>query len=185
MTELAPLGNIAPNFGYEIFPLDENKPQLGELALSGPCVGLGYYNDMERTQKSFIQNPNKKYREIVYKTGDLVEKAKNGYLYFKGRIDNQIKHMGYRIELEEIESALNSLNYINEVGVIYEKLSAELGQIKAFVSLNDTTVNAQVILLDIKNILPQYMVPKSVNILDSLPKNRNGKIDRRQLMELK
>jgi len=185
MTELAPLGNIAPNFGYEIFPVDEKQPNLGELALSGPCVGLGYYNDSERTQKSFIQNPTKKYRELLYKTGDLVEKGKNSYLYFKGRLDNQIKHMGYRIELEEIESALNSLTYVNEAGVIYEKLSAELGQIKAYVSLNDASIKKEAILADVKNILPQYMVPKSVNILDSLPKNTNGKIDRRQLMELR
>jgi D-alanine--poly(phosphoribitol) ligase subunit 1 len=181
MNELAPLGYIASNFGYEIIASDNSDPNFGELALTGPCVGLGYYNDTERTSKSFVQNPTKKFNQIMYKTGDLVEKAPNGYLHFKGRADNQVKHMGYRIELEEVEAAFCTLAYVNEVGVIYEKLSAELGQIVAFVSLNDDKINTQLILDDVKKILPPYMIPRQVKILDVLPKNQNGKIDRNQL----
>src|ERR1700722_3685097 len=103
MNELATLGQIAPNFGYDIIPFDSQNINFGELALIGPCVGLGYYNDIERTEKSFVQNPKKKFRDIMYKTGDVVERTQNGNLHFRGRIDNQIKHMGFRIELEEIE----------------------------------------------------------------------------------
>jgi amino acid adenylation domain-containing protein len=180
MNELATLGQIAPNFGYEIIPFDPQNINFGELALTGPCVGLGYYDDMERTEKSFIQNPKKKFRYIMYKTGDVVERAKNGNLHFRGRIDNQVKHMGYRIELEEIEAAFNSLIYVNEVGVIYQKVSAELGQIKAFVSINEN-IKKDSIVLDLKNLLPPYMVPRIIEVLDSLPKNANGKIDRKQL----
>jgi D-alanine--poly(phosphoribitol) ligase subunit 1 len=181
MNELAPLGLIAPNFGYEILPADQSNLNFGELALTGPCVGLGYYNDPERTAACFVQNPNRKYNSLMYRTGDMVERAENGYLYFKGRVDNQIKHMGYRIELEEVEAAFSSLSYIHEVGVIYEKLNAELGQIKAFVSVDGNQIDPTTIVTDIRKLLPPYMVPRIVKVLEKLPKNANGKIDRKQL----
>jgi D-alanine--poly(phosphoribitol) ligase subunit 1 len=184
MNELAPLGYIAPNFGYEILPLDKNNIHFGELALTGPCVGLGYYNDPDRTGKAFVQNPNRKFHQLMYKTGDVVERALNGYLHFRGRVDNQIKHMGYRIELEEVEAAFSSLHYINEVGVIYEKINAELGQIKAFVSINENNKDNEIILGDIRKLLPPYMIPRVIRILQTLPKNANGKIDRKQLATL-
>jgi D-alanine--poly(phosphoribitol) ligase subunit 1 len=182
MNELAPLGHMAPNFGYEIIPLEEKNKNIGELCLSGPNVGLGYYNDPERTMKSFIQNPYKKFFQRIYKTGDIVERRANGYIYFKGRLDNQIKHMGYRIELEEIEAGINVLKYINETAVIYQKVNIELGYILAFISLNEPK-NESDILTDLRGILPTYMIPKKIIILEGLPKNRNGKIDRKQLVE--
>lgn len=185
MNELAPLGFMSPNFGYEILPQDNANSEYGELALLGPCVGLGYYNDAERTSASFVQNNKVQYHQVMYRTGDLVERAANGYLYFKGRADNQIKHMGYRIELEEVEAAFSSLAYINEVGVVYEKISAELGQIKAFVNLNNDTIEVKDIAEDLKKILPPYMVPRKIVVMPLLPKNANGKIDRKQLLTAK
>lgn len=185
MNELTPLGFIAPNFGYEILAENNEQSDFGELALLGPCVGLGYFNDAERTGKSFIQNRKAHYNQVMYKTGDLVERAANGYLHFKGRVDNQVKHMGYRIELEEIEAAFSTLQYIDEVAVIYEKINPELGQIRAFVSISDAGKESKHIVNEIRNILPSYMVPRSVSILASLPKNQNGKIDRKQLAEQK
>ena len=184
MNELAPLGNMAPNFGYSILPIDESNSNFGELALIGPCVGLGYYNDSERTNQSFVQNPSSRFRQLMYKTGDVVERAANGHLHFRGRVDNQVKHMGYRIELEEVEAAFSTLAYIDEVGVVYEKMSAELGQIKAFVSISSGDIPNSKIMSDVKNLLPPYMVPRVVTILDGLPKNANGKIDRKQLSKL-
>jgi D-alanine--poly(phosphoribitol) ligase subunit 1 len=181
MGELAPLGKIASNFDFKIIPMSGEKDNVGELALIGPCVGLGYYNDEEKTKSSFVQNTYVKYPQLMYKTGDIVEESKNGYLNFRGRVDNQIKHMGYRIELEEVEAAFSSLEYVNEVGVIYEKLSPELGQIKAFVSVNDIYKNEEEVLDDIRKMLPPYMIPRRLIILPILPKNQNGKIDRRQL----
>lgn len=182
MHELAPLGFMSPNFGYEILPINDDNTEYGELGLLGPCVGLGYYNDAERTAVSFVQNKKVSYHQIMYKTGDLVQRAPNGYLYFKGRVDNQVKHMGYRIELEEIEAAFSSLPYINEVGVVYEKLSAELGQIKAYVNLNNPLKEIKDIAEDIKKVLPPYMVPRKIVVMPFLPKNANGKIDRKQLL---
>jgi D-alanine--poly(phosphoribitol) ligase subunit 1 len=184
MNELAPLGFMAPNFGYEILPISQENSSLGELALIGPCVGLGYYNDSDRTSKSFVQNPKVSFNQIMYKTGDLVERMPNGYLHFRGRVDNQVKHMGYRIELEEIEAAFSTLSYVDEVGVIYEKINEELGQIKAYISVNKPGLEGTDISDDIKKILPSYMVPRKIVVLEILPKNQNGKIDRKQLKEI-
>lgn len=182
MQELAPLGLMAPNFGYEI--LKEGNTEVGELALVGPCVGLGYFNDPERTKKSFVQNPAKAFNQLMYKTGDLVEQAPNGFLHFRGRVDNQVKHMGYRIELEEIEAAFSTLEYVDEVGVIYEKINADLGQIKAFVSVNREDITDTEIADDIRKIVPSYMVPRKIILMRGLPKNQNGKIDRKNLKEM-
>lgn len=184
MNELAPLGFMAPNVGYEILSPQGTNKNLGELALSGSCVGLGYYNDAEKTAQSFVQNGNSPFFNRMYKTGDIVERAKNGYLHFRGRADNQVKHMGYRIELEEVEAAFNTLAYINEAGVVYEKISEDLGQLIAFVSLSEASKDVVHILDDIKNLLPAYMVPRKIKILEILPKNSNGKIDRKQLAQL-
>lgn len=183
MQELAPLGNIAPNFGYEILPLD-GSTDFGELALSGPCVGQGYYNDPARTAAAFVPNPEKGYHEILYKTGDLVQRDIQGLLHFKGRADNQIKHMGYRIELEEVEAAFNSLPYVNENGAVYQKISPELGQIVVFLSVNVSGIEPCQILEAVRQILPSYMVPKKLFIIEHLPKNKNGKVDRGQLRQL-
>lgn len=183
MNELAPLGHMAPNFGYEIIALDERTTNMGELCLTGPNVGLGYYNDEERTARSFVQNPYRKFFQRMYKTGDIVEKRDDGYIYFKGRVDNQIKHMGYRIELEEIEAGINVLNYVNETAVIYQKINADLGYILAFISVNEPK-NEGEIHAELQAILPPYMIPKKITILDVLPKNRNGKIDRKQLVAI-
>jgi D-alanine--poly(phosphoribitol) ligase subunit 1 len=178
MTNLAPLGFMAPNFEYLILDEAGNTADSGELVLGGPQVGLGYYNDSDRTAKSFIQNPlTGDFRKIMYKTGDLVRRGSDGMIHISGRADNQIKLMGYRIELEEIEAGFNSLDYINESCVVYQKFDDGMGQLNAFVSLK-ATVSVDSIRNDIKQILPAYMVPKRISVMDVLPKNQNGKIDR-------
>lgn len=184
LLNLAPLGYLAPNFDYELLIEGSSEVTgIGELALKGPNVGLGYYNDPERTANSFIQNPNNlSYLEIVYKTGDLVEVDDQGYLHFRGRCDNQIKHMGYRIELEEVEAAFNSLDYVNESAVIYKKIGLGLGRILAYVSLTQL-VDEKEIHHEVGRLLPEYMVPHKIHILDYLPKNKNGKTDRTVLQE--
>jgi len=184
MGNLAPLGFLAPNFDYVLMNPDANA-SYGELCLKGPNVGAGYYNDKERTLNSFIQNPyNDKYNEVIYRTGDLVQVDDNGYLNFKGRADNQIKHMGYRIELEEIESLLNTLAYVDEAAVIYEHINESLGQIVAFVATGAAKEPAEV-LSDLKLLVPEYMVPRKMYIFEQLPKNQNGKIDKVALKEIK
>lgn len=184
LKNLAPLGFLTENFEFSIIPLDKNVPEFGELFLHGPQVGLGYYNDPERTALAFIQNPQHSlYTDIGYRTGDLVCLDAQGLLHFKGRADFQIKHMGYRIELEEIEAALGTLPCAMECAVIYQKLGDGLGQIVAFAAL-DSALAAQDILFEVASIIPAYMVPRRLIVLDLLPKNANGKIDRIALQAL-
>lgn len=178
MQNLAPLGLLAQNFDFEILPLDETDQNFGELFLRGPQVGLGYYNDPERTAKVFIQNPRHSlYVDIGYRTGDLVHRDARDWLHFKGRADFQIKHMGYRIELEEIEAALNTLPAVTECAVIYQKLGEGLGQILAYAATS-SSMSSEELLHKIAAIVPPYMVPRHVIVMDLLPKNPNGKIDR-------
>lgn len=180
----APLGKIAPNFSYLILDYTEKKTAsniIGELCLLGPNVGKGYYNDPEQTQEKFIQNPyNIQYREIMYKTGDLVRyNYKTDNIYFIGRMDNQIKHMGYRIELEEIEAALNSLKYVSEA-IVLHGFFKKLSQITAVICLKESK-GEKGIYDDLMKILPRYMIPNRIFIEKILPKNPNGKIDRKYL----
>jgi D-alanine--poly(phosphoribitol) ligase subunit 1 len=186
MQALAPLGRINPNFDY--FILDEEgksvpEGEKGELYLAGPNLSIGYFNDLNQTHKKFIQNPEiNAYQEKIYKTGDLVYQ-KDRLLYFAGRTDNQVKHMGYRIELEEIESALNEIDYINQSAVIYERTNENYGKIIAYVA-----TKADITESDIKNrilnFLPKYMIPNIISIKSELPKNANGKVDKKKLYHL-
>lgn len=179
---LAPLGYLNPNFEGIVDPVDDlGDGNTGELLLGGPCVGMGYYNDPGRTNQSFVQNPHhSNYRDIYYRTGDLVRRDEMGQLHFLGRTDFQIKHLGYRIELEEIEAAFNHHVGVDESAAIYQVLGQGLGQIVAFVTGSNLEVES---LADgVRARLPHYMLPRRIVIIDGhLPKNANGKIDRHQL----
>jgi len=183
MSNLAPLGKLAQNFDYEILALDEQNPDKGELFLRGPQVGLAYYNDAQRSAQAFMQNPmHTRYADVGYSTGDIVLRDADGKLHFQGRADFQIKHMGYRIELEEIEAAINTLVEVSECAVIYKKIDHGLGQIIAYAATNVVSQSAD-LLARIAAIVPAYMVPRHLFFLDALPKNANGKIDRVKLSE--
>jgi len=177
---LPSLGPINQNFSYVVLDDNGNENDTGELVLLGPNVALGYYNDEEKTKTSFGLYTNKNhYRKRMYKTGDLVE-DKQGLLFFKGRKDNQIKHMGYRIELEEIEFALNSISYIDQSAVIYKRERVEYGKIIAYVaSAND--IDIKEIKDRLRKTLPKYMIPHDIIRMESLPKNPNGKVDKKTL----
>lgn len=184
-TGLPPLGRIADNFSYLI--LDGDAPiaegEAGELCLLGPQVGLGYYNDSERTQAAFVPNPlARKLPERMYRTGDLV-REEAGLLHFVGRKDNQIKHMGYRIELEEIEAAVNRLGYVIQAAVVYKRVREGFGHIVAYLAADDTVEEAR-LREDLKLSLPHYMIPNRFVVVRELPKNANGKVDRVRLREV-
>jgi len=184
MNSLAPLGQgLIENFSYLIIADDNNSVidnEIGELILCGEHVAKGYYNNTDETSKCFIQNPlHNDFIDICYKTGDLVQQDCNNLLHFKGRLDNQIKFMGYRIELEEIESNINSLSCVVECAVLYG-IKNENAQITAFV---DSKSQPKEIKNQLKDLIPPYMIPRKIIKLDSLPKSSNGKINRRQLSD--
>ncbi|MCA1632228.1 MAG: amino acid adenylation domain-containing protein [Acidobacteria bacterium] len=183
---LPPLGSIADNFGFLI--LDEEgrgvaAGETGELCLTGPNLGRGYYNDEARTGASFVQNPaNDKFRELMYKTGDLVRlDPADGKLYIQGRRDNQIKHMGYRIELEEIEGALNRLDYVSEAAALHTSVNG-LSRIVAVVAARQE-FDAERARAELRRMIPDYMIPSVFHREEALPKNPNGKVDRKGLAE--
>ena len=90
--------------------------------MAGTALALGYYNNREQTEKVFVQNPlNPRYPERIYRTGDLGYYGEDGELYFASRKDFQIKHMGHRIELEEIESAMNAVENVQRSCCIFQE----------------------------------------------------------------
>ncbi|MEO8066930.1 MAG: amino acid adenylation domain-containing protein [Flavobacteriales bacterium] len=186
LSELAPLGRLAPDFDFTLGAADNAERSSGELLLGGPQVGAGYYNDPERTAIAFVQDPRQPaYRKIMYRTGDLVQLGADGLLRFKGRVDNQIKHMGYRIELEEVEAAFSALPVVNEVGVVYKTAEPGTpGSILAYVNAIEG-VTPEGLATEVSAILPAYMRPRSIFVQHTaLPKNSSGKIDRQALKAL-
>lgn len=186
MKRYAPLGKKMINkFKYEIIKSDGKKAvngKKGELILKGVNVGLGYLNNKFETKKRFYLAPVKRNLKLRhYRTGDIVYKDKKSKLiYFVSRADNQIKFMGHRIELDEIEIALNKIKNIKRCVVTFGKKN------------NTYEITAWVILKNQKNCdftkevakdLPNYMIPRKFNFIKDLPINPNGKIDKIKLKE--
>lgn len=183
MVGLPTLGHLNPNFDYRIVDEQGNDASCGELCLIGPNVAAGYFNDPERTMAAFftLAEP-RRYMKRMYRTGDLV-REEAGRLYFVGRKDNQIKHMGYRIELEEIEHALMKVPQVNQAAVLYHRTHAAYGKLIGFVSCAES-LDERTVLNDLAALLPEYMVPNRLFVMPELPKNPNGKVDKHQLRSL-
>ena len=179
--KILPLGEISNNIDYYLLDNNNNlinDERIGELYLGGENIAKGYYNDINSTKKSFIQShKHNKYIQLFYKTGDLVIKHQN-QLNFIGRKDNQIKRMGYRIELEEIEFALNSVDYISESAVI----SITENDIIKIIAIVDSNVENKIsIIQNLRCKLPKYMLPDDIIFMKNILKNNNGKINRKLL----
>ena len=153
----------------------------GELCVRGTSLAMGYYNNPEKTAAAFVQNPlNHSYPEIIYRTGDIVYTNQYGEIVFKGRKDNLIKHMGYRIELDEIEHiVINTLKIVKNGCVVYNKDKKEI----TLFYENETEITPAEFRNKIGSMLPKYMLPTVYHRLDCLPRNTNGKIDRLALKQ--
>ncbi len=180
---LPTLGQLNPNFDHRILDENDNDAAEGELCLIGPNVAAGYFNDSQRTAGAFytITDANR-FMKRMYRTGDLVKEV-DGLINFVGRKDNQIKHMGYRIELEEVEHALVMLPKVDQAAVIYQRASSAYGKLIAFVASFET-VDGKDLLSDLGRFLPEYMIPSKLIVMKKLPTNQNGKIDRQQLSSI-
>lgn len=180
--EPLPIGKPAYNTGILI--LNEggqsvSSGEIGELYIKGSGLALGYYKNPEKTREVFLQNPlNESYLETVYRTGDLVKINEYGELMYMGRKDFQIKHMGYRIELGEIETAVNSLPDIQMSCCLYDD------EKKKIVLVCQGALSDKEILNFLKEKIPQYMLPQAVILMERMPLNANGKIDRTKLKEI-
>jgi D-alanine--poly(phosphoribitol) ligase subunit 1 len=178
---LPPLGRLNPNFDYRIVDEENRVTHIGELCLIGPNVAAGYFNDLERSAASFLTLTEPRcFMKRMYRTGDLVQEI-DGILYFIGRKDNQIKHMGHRIELEEIEQALVKLPYVSQAAVVYQRANTAYGKLIGFVACSET-ITEQVLLTALAKLLPEYMIPNRIIMKEELLKNSNGKVDRHLLL---
>lgn len=180
-TGLVTLGPVAENFSAVVLA-DGHAAQpgeTGELCLLGPQLGLGYMNDPERTAAAFASSPlHGRWNERMYRTGDLVRLDPDGKkLHFVGRADNQIKHMGYRIELEEIEAALSRVSGVVQAAVVQKQGRGAVKILVAFVAAIHE-LDERDLRRGLEQLLPHYMIPQRFDVRTHLPKNANGKIDR-------
>lgn len=181
--EQLPIGKPFPN--EKVFLLDEHGCEVtetgavGEICVSGTALALGYLNSPEQTDRAFVQNPlNRSYPERIYRTGDLASYNADGDLCFAGRKDFQIKYMGHRIELEEIEAAINSIPEVSRACCSFDAVNHRI------VSFYCGDAEPRQLKKSLYGILPRYMIPAAFRRLDALPLTLNGKIDRKLLMSM-
>lgn len=180
--ESLPLG--VPFRNVEILVLsEENKPvgdgEIGEICVRSPSLAYGYYNDHEKTDEVFIQNPfQSSYPERIYRTGDLGRYNDYGELIFIGRKDSQIKRNGNRVELGEIETAASANRSVKECACVYDNVKRKL--VLFFTGEIEETEIEKIM----RETLPQYMLPDRYEKIQSMPHNGNGKIDRIMLKEM-
>jgi amino acid adenylation domain-containing protein len=171
----------------QLYILDENRnvvPQgaAGELYIGGDGVTAGYLLRDDLTQAAFVSALQMPDAGIIYKTGDLVRLGFDGKLHCLGRIDNQVKLRGFRIELAEIETVLLSLPGVAKAVAL---LSSDRSSLLAVVECaEDAKISVEQIAQHGKAFLPAYMVPSRIIIVDALPLTPNGKIDRRAVADL-
>ena len=186
-TEAIPIGKACA--GEELLILDEHlrpvgRGEIGELYIGGVGLTRGYWRDEEKTMAAFVPDPRAPDSgRGVYRTGDLCRLGEDDLVYFLGRKDTQVKSRGYRIELGEIEAALATLEDIREgavVGVETERFEG-VAICCAFVPAGEQ--NGNDVRQQLRHLLPPYMLPSRWRVMSSLPKNANGKIDRRALRE--
>lgn len=183
------IGRIWRDFYFSIGRTSEKKinSSKGELIIYGPNISQGYVGDPVQTKKSFLPNSKKlsKNKFLGYKTGDIVKNyGKNKNLYFVGRKDTQVKVMGYRIELNEIELSLNQIKNVNEAIVFVSSVNNYNNKIIAVISIKNKRLNKEMIYKELRKKLPYYMIPSNIYLVSNLIKNANNKIDRTKIKKI-
>ena len=176
--EPIPIGRPFDNTEIMLIDDEGKAADEGEIFIRGTCVTMGYYAAPDRTAEAFVQNPlNSVYPETVYRTGDIGRRNEHGELVFVTRRDSQIKHMGHRIELGDIEAAALGEDRVARACCTYDK---ERKRIVLFYVGNIESAELQ---RSIGALLPRYMIPAICEKLDVMPLTDNGKIDRKGLRE--
>ena len=185
------MGKAIPNVEVMVVAGDGSlcRPgQVGELVHRGPLVSLGYWNDPERTAFRFRpapgQPPGLPNPELAVWSGDSVKMDDDGYLYFVGRMDEMIKTSGYRVSPAEVEEVVYDSGLVSEVaaiGVPHQRLGMGIVLIAKPKNVGEEPTDE--LLAHIRSQVPNYMVPLAVYWRESLPRNANGKLDRRAMSE--
>lgn len=155
--------------------------ESGELLIEGPGLSVGYLHKPEKTAQAFIDHPTKKDTKL-YKTGDIVRLLDNGNIEFVGRNDHQVKIRGHRVEIGEIEDKMLKIPFLKEVAVIPKQVKNQEKELFAFyTSKTNTTIDKSTIFQELKNTLPDYIIPSYFIQLEEMPIAPTGKIDRKLL----
>jgi len=178
--ENIPIGRAFPN--CSVFLLEGDAPvqdgDSGEICVAGSCLALGYYNAPAMTERAFVQNPlQRAYREYIYRTGDI-GRIQNGQLIYLGRRDAQIKHMGHRIELTEIELCANACAGVSAAACVYDGDGARIALFW------QGSADAKTVFAHLREKLPKHMLPAVMEKTDIFPQTRTGKIDRKALLAI-
>lgn len=180
--EAVPIGIPFRNTG--ILLLDETgqvvpEGEMGEICVRGAGLALGYYKNPGKTDEVFVSNPSQPYiPERIYRTGDLGKQRPDGVYTFHGRRDFQVKHMGHRIELPEIEAAALSLSGIDGVCCLYKPGKEQIWLFYA------GQAQKRELAVFLRDRLPSFMVPRKIVKLEALPKTASGKPDYPTLKEM-
>jgi amino acid adenylation domain-containing protein len=185
LRERVPLGRPINN--VHIYVVDEQLRPVplgapGEIVFSGVCVGRGYINDPERTQRAFMPDPHRPGQRL-YRSGDYGRWLPEGKLEFLGRRDSQVKISGFRIEIGEIENRLLRVPGVREAAVVVTERADRSKQLVAFYS-GQRPLDARVMRDQLGEALPSYMVPSAFHWREALPLTGNGKVDRKTLTAL-
>jgi len=183
--ERVPLGRPINN--VRVYVVDEHLSPVplgapGEIVFSGICVGRGYINDPERTQRAFLTDPHREGQRL-YRSGDYGRWLPEGKLEFLGRRDTQVKISGFRIEIEEIENALLRVPGVREGAIFVTGRADRSKHLVAFYS-GQRPLDANALRDRLSASLPKYMVPTVFHWRNRLPLTDNGKIDKRALTAL-
>ncbi|BAV99526.1 non-ribosomal peptide synthetase [Lysobacter enzymogenes] len=160
---------------------------VGELCISGAALAKGYLNKPEQTRAAFVELVLDDGRRLpIYRTGDRVRRLPDGDLLFEGRIDEQVKIRGHRVECAEVEQCIAAQAGVAEVAVCVRTLAGDERVLAAFVvaAADASATLADDLRRQLDTKLPAYMVPSFIVALDALPLNRSGKIDRKALAAL-
>jgi len=158
----------------------------GELVHRGSLVALGYWNAPDKTAERFkpapIQEDGLTIPEIAVWSGDQVKMDEEGYLYFVSRKDEMIKTSGYRVSPTEVEEIVYGTGLVSEAAALGLP-HPTLGQAITLVATSEKDIDSEILLNECKKALPNFMVPAHIELIDVMPKNPNGKIDRKALNE--
>jgi len=176
------IGGPLPNYGVLI--LNKNRKialinEEGEIAITGPGLSPGYLNNDNLTKSKFISlsEPDLDFEKYIYLTGDLGKIDALGKVFCLGRVDNQIKLRGFRIELDEISSHILNTKLVNNAVVVLRKFTFS-DELIAFVTTSDgSEVDKISLKTELSKILPHYMIPAHFEQLNTMPRLLSGKID--------
>jgi len=180
-----PIGTPVAN--SQLYVLDDSlqpveKGTTGELYIGGDGVGMGYLNRKQLTDQRFILDPfSRNRRGRLYRTGDLARFNEEGNLVYVGRIDNQVKIKGFRIELDEVETILNQCAGVRDCAVVARDEATGEKRLIAYVAVDETQQEMNELRKTMKARVPEYMVPTTFVKMESLPLTTNGKVDRQAL----